>query len=358
MSTTATVDTNEGWTFPGRSRTSEFPTTTESDNESTELPTCNENPNDWGIAAATTDGWDTPPAAPSPPLSAVGQPCTDDHTYLHWTACYDDYCNTHHQSKDNNYDPRPSHRRRRATNCNCTLPHPNELLEVTRERRLNPIKACADWHRGKCVCPECRFLVNIENHHLRCSATAPHAPLADVTPPQEDQEATPAGHTPDPATDPIAVATMTAALQDEQLTLLGEIVTMIHQTTTWDARRNHVVHRTLAQRINEFYDADQQQLQQMANTLGAIITEQQRMNEQLQAQQQASRPVCIYRTPIRCQTLTTRHDLTGASVWTGNVLSRTWRDRLLGAGAGATLTLVALWLVLVSAAAATVLLRA
>jgi len=39
-------------------------------------------------------------------------------------------------------------------------------------------------------------------------------------------------------------------------------------------------------------------------------------------------------------------------------LSRTWRDRLLGAGAGATLTLVALWLVLISAAAAAVILRA
>jgi len=49
--------------------------------------------------------------------------------------------------------------------------------------------------------------------------------------------------------------------------------------------------------MNEFHDADQQQLQQMTNTLGAIITEQQRMNEQLQARQQASRPVRIYRTP-------------------------------------------------------------
>jgi len=40
------------------------------------------------------------------------------------------------------------------------------------------------------------------------------------------------------------------------------------------------------------------------------------------------------------------------------LVSRTWRDRLLGAGTGATLTLVALWLVLVSAAAAMVILRA
>jgi len=133
---------------------------------------------------------------------------------------------------------------------------------------------------------------------------------------------------------------------------------MIHQTTTWDARRNHVVHRTLAQQMNEFHYADQQQLEQMTNTLGAIITEQQRMNEQLQAQQQASWPVRIYRTSIRRRTLVTRYDFTGASVWTGDVLSRTSHDRLLGAGAGATLTLVVLWLVLVSAAAAAVILRA
>ena len=121
----------------------------------------------------------------------------------------------------------------------------------------------------------------------------------------------------------------TVALQDEQLAFLGEIVTMIHQTTTRDTRRNHVVHQTLAQRMNEFHDADEQQLQLMANTMGAIITEQQRMNEQLQARQQTSQPVrihcrpIIHRTPVRCRTLTTQHNLPGASVWTGDLLSRT-----------------------------------
>jgi len=260
MSTTATVDTNEGWTFAGRSRTSEFPITSSANNEQTELAT-NEPNNDWGIAATTTNRWGAPPAAPSPPVSAAGQPHTNDDTSLHWTACYDDYCNTHRQSKDNNYYPRRSHRRR-ATNCNCPLPHPNELLEVTRERRLNPAKACADWYRGTRVCPECRFLVNMENHHLSCSAAAPRETLADIMPPQEDQEN-------------INPTAATAALQDEQLALLGEIVTMIHQTTTRDARRNHIVHRTLAQRMNELHYADQLQLEQMTNTLGGIITEQQ-----------------------------------------------------------------------------------
>jgi len=223
---------------------------------------------------------------------------------------------------DNYYQQRGNDRRwRNHRPSSCPHTHPFELVEVIRNQHLNPCKVCADWQKGKRICPECRFLVNMENHHLHCSAAAPQNPLAEVTPPQEDQEAAPAGHTPDSATDYIAVATMTAALQDEQLTLLGEIVTMIHQTTTRNARCNHVVHQTHARRMNEFHNMDQQQLQQMSNIRGAIITEQQRMNEQLQARQQASRPVHIYHTRIRRRTLMTRHDLARASVWTGDILS-------------------------------------
>jgi len=334
MSTTATIDTNEGWTFADDNPAPEFPTTTEPDNN-------------WGM----------PPTAPSPPLSAEGQPRANDHASLHWTACYDDYCGAHRQIKNNNYYPRRGNDRRRRNHqqCDCPHAHPYELAEVIRVRHLNPRKACADWHKGKRVCPDCRFLVNMEDHHLRCQTTAQRTPLADITTPQEDQ-----GNTAPPeeatANDETHVATP-AALRDEQISLLHDIVTMLHHTTTRDARRNHVVHRTLAQRMNEFHDADQQQLQQMTNTLGAIITEQQQMNEQLQARQQASRPVRIYRSPIR-RRITTPRDLAGASVWTGGVLSRTWRDRLLGAGAGAAFTLVILWLVLVSTAAAAVILRA
>jgi len=321
MSTTATVDTNEGWTFADRSHTSDFSTTTPTDNEQTMA----EPTNDWSLAtqAMTTDGWNVP-TAPSPPLSAIGRPRQDDHASLHWTACYDNYCSVHRQMKDNNYDPHKSRRPCRMQFCDCPLPHPDELLAVTRERRLHPVKAYTDWHRGKRVCPDCRFLMNPEDHHLRCSAAAPRAPLANITPPQEDQENK--NRTDNPAVDPAATAAVAAALQDEQLTLLGEIITMIHQTTTRDARRNHVVHRTLAQRMNEFHDADQQQLQRMATTMEAIIAEQQRMNEQLRTRQQASRPVRIYRTPIRHHPVTppprnTPRDLAGASVWTGGILS-------------------------------------
>jgi len=115
MSTTATVDTNEGWTFTGNNSRSKIPVTTE------QL-------NDWGIAAqaTTTDRWDAPPAAPSPPLSAVGQLWTNDHASLHWTTCYNDYCGVHHQMKDNNYYPQRSNgRRRNRQMCDCPMPHPD-----------------------------------------------------------------------------------------------------------------------------------------------------------------------------------------------------------------------------------------
>jgi hypothetical protein len=44
------------------------------------------------------------------------------------------------------------------------------------------------------------------------------------------------------------------------------------------------------------------------------------------------------------------HDLAGASVWTGDVLSQIWRDMLLGAAAGATLTIAGVWFALVTGA--------
>jgi len=253
--------------------------------------------------------------------------------------------------KDDNYYPQRGDDRRRRTHrpCSCSHAHPFELAEVFRNRHLNPRKAGADWQKGKRVCPDCRFLVNLEDHHQRCQTTAQRTPLADITPPQEDQEAAGPGEgTPDPAT---------ATLQDEQLGLHGEIVTMIHQVTTQDAHRNHVVQRNLAQAMNERYEAEQQQLRRITRTLTEITNEQRRINSHLSARQQANPPVRIHRSPIRRHHTTTRRDLAGASVWTGGVLSQTWCDRLWGAAAGATITLDALRLVLVSTAAASVLVR-
>ena len=92
MSTAATIDATEGWIFA-------------INNQNVELPTRTEPDNNWGIPATTIHGWDAPPTPPSPPLSAMGQPRADDHSSLHWTACYDDYYGVHRQIKDNNYYP-------------------------------------------------------------------------------------------------------------------------------------------------------------------------------------------------------------------------------------------------------------
>jgi len=216
-STAATIDTTKGWTF-----TSEFPTMTAPDD------------NNWGIPTTTTNNWDALPTAPTP------RPDTDDHASLHWTACYDNFYSVHLQTKDNNYYPCIS-RHHCPQIYDCPLSYPEELLQITREQCLNPRKACAAWHKGKRVCTDCRFLVQMENHHLHYSAV----PLADIAPPQ--QEAAPIEHAPEPS----------AMQQDEQIALLTEVVTLIHQTTTQHALRYHMAQRTLEEQMDEIHDADQ-----------------------------------------------------------------------------------------------------
>jgi len=252
--------------------------------------------------------------------------------------------------KDNNYYLRQGNDRchRNHQQCDCPHAHPYELAEVISVRHLNPRKAYADWQKGKRVCSDCRFLVNLDEHHQRCQTTAQRALLADITPPpQENTE--PAGEAENPR--PNAAAPASPTLQDVQICLLGEIFTTIHQTVTQEARHNHGIQRLLAKTIRDHHAADQQQLQTMAHTLAETITKQQRLNQQqIQARQQDNRPVRIYHHPLALN----RPDLAGAAVWTGDVLSRIWRNRI-SVASGTALTLVNLWLFLISAAAVVVL---
>ena len=238
------IDTNKGWTFPDDNNPiPEYPATTEPDNN-------------CGI----------PPAAPSPPLFTVGHPHTNDHASLHWMACYDDSCNTHRQIKDNNYYPRRgnNHRRRSHQQCDCPNAHPYELAEVIRVRHLNPGKAYADWQKGKRVCPDCRFLVNWNDHHLRCQSTAQRAPLADITPPQAAPVADKENPNAEGATPP-----------DDQICLLAEIITTVQNTVIQEAHHNYGIQRLLAQTMRDQHNTDQRQLRRMARTLKTITAEQQ-----------------------------------------------------------------------------------
>jgi hypothetical protein len=123
------------------------------------------------------------------------------------------------------------------------------------------------------------------------------------------------------------------------------------------AQRVIVDHQTqLAPRL-ERQDADREQLGRMIHEVRQITAEQRRVTNQLNAQRRdwldarlhasrTQRPFFRASPPRRTPDL----DLAGASVWRGGVLSRIWRDRLLGAAVGAVITTAGLWVAAVSAA--------
>jgi len=101
-------------------------------------------------------------------------------------------------------------------------------------RHLNPRKACADWQKEKQVYPDCQFLVNLNDHHLRCQSTVQRAPTADIAPPQEAPVA--AKENPD-----ADAATPT----DDQIRLLAEIITTVQNTVIQEAHHNYGIQRLL-----------------------------------------------------------------------------------------------------------------
>jgi hypothetical protein len=303
-----------------------------------------------------TSSWDSIPAPPPLPPTVFKEP---DHASLHWSYCYNDYCETHRHAKDNNnYHPRRaegSRRRgpRRQQACECNAPHPHELASAIRTKHLNPRKACADWNKGKRVCKACGYLVRLEGHEERCGANA--SPPAEVKTEEEENEAPPAAHENE---DPENLA-----IGHDEAPDIGNLIrttAIAQQLATISlvaAQRVIVDHQTqLAPRL-ERQDADHEQLGRMIHEVRQIATEQRRVTNQLNAQRRdwlnvrlrasrIQRPSFRASPPRRTPNL----DLAGASVWRGGVLSRIWRDRLLGAVAGAAITAAGLWVVAVSAA--------
>jgi hypothetical protein len=356
--TIITNDATEGWTFT--------PTTEQAlqDGAPAQFPTTTPADDGWGIppAATTTDGWNHIPAAPSPPLSAAEQPRTNNHASLHWTACYDDGCSIHRQDKDFAYYPRRANgqHRRNHQRCDCQHAHPFELAEVIRNRHLNPRKACQDWRRGKRVCHRCRFLVNIENHEDRCQTTGERAPLAEL--PTGDQENQEPAATAATSAEAATTAATTAAADEarEALDIIRAGFLVLHEDanrTTALAQQLRVTQRGEAQAGQERHQATQQQLQRVTQVLEGVLRNQRFLVDHAGYQLRQNRrpapgpqrsPICRRTKPL---------DLAGASVWTGGVLSRTWRDRLLGAAAGAILTIAGLWFALVAAATVSYIFR-
>jgi hypothetical protein len=208
------------------------------------------------------------------------------------------------------------------------------------------------------VCHRCRFLVNPENHEDRCQTTGERAPLADL--PTENQEPAAATATNAETTTP-GEANPATDEDQEALEAIRAGFRGLHEDairTPMFVRLLQASQRGEAQAGEERHQATQQQLQQVTHVLEGVLRNQKFLVDHAGYQlRQSRRPAPgPQRSPIY-RRRTRPHDLAGASVWIGGVLSRTWRDRLLGAAAGAILTIAGLWFALVTGATASYIFR-
>jgi hypothetical protein len=227
-----------------------------------------------------TSGWDGIPAPPPLPSTIYEEPtmtrsATTTHASLHWSHCYNDYCEIHRHVKDNhNYHPRHTERSRRQgprrqQACECGAPHPAALANVIRAKHLNPRKACADWNRGKRVCRVCGYLVRLEGHEERCGANA--SPPAEVKTEEEENEAPPAAHENE---DPENLAIGNDQAPDiNNLIRTTAIAQQLATISLVAAQRVIVDYQTqLAPRL-ERQDADHEQLGRLIHEVRQITTE-------------------------------------------------------------------------------------
>jgi hypothetical protein len=112
-------------------------------------------------------GWNCP-TTPLPPT------LYNAHDDIYWSFCYDAYYTTHLDTKqDNYYFPGAGSanqvKQHLNPSCNSRMKHDPEFDAVIKAKYLNIRKACRAWGRGKRVCYNCRFVVNIDRHGELCS---------------------------------------------------------------------------------------------------------------------------------------------------------------------------------------------
>jgi hypothetical protein len=292
---------------------------------------------------AEAQGW----ARSTSPLPATIYNPHDDE---HWSFCTDDNCQTHLQSKQNsNYWPKAASRRgRRNSPCGCGQPHHPDLDRAIRTKHLNPNVACRAWSRGKRVCHECGYVVNLDGHQERCSER-PSAPSPPLSPwpnihegqPQNDdsmivEDGSDKENTPprepsaQPGTKENPIHIHEDEPQQEDVNMLDILAAATHaQEVATRAQEVATVSVAVSRRILR------EGRQQLAVTLereNADATRLERMVRELRGALSVPRPVHQRRhngtrRPFRNR----RARLVGASALKRGVMSRTVRDMLFGA---------------------------
>jgi hypothetical protein len=91
------------------------------------------------------------------------------HNDMHWSFCQDPYYTMHINAKqNNNYFPgigiASQNQQYCNQHCDCGIKHNPELDTIIRVKYFNVWKACRAWGKGKCVCYDCGFLVNLDGY--------------------------------------------------------------------------------------------------------------------------------------------------------------------------------------------------
>jgi hypothetical protein len=198
----------------------------------------------------------------------------------------------------------------------------------------------------------------MDGHEARCGATSAARPSQPPPAEVKTEEEEAAQTLDEPNGDPEDLAVEQDEAPDiNNLIRNTAIAQQLATISLVAAQRVITEHQAqLAPRL-ERQDEDHEQLGRMLQEVRQVTAEQRRVTNQLNAQRRdwldarlrASR---IQRQPFRATPLrrTPNLDLAGASVWRGGVLSRIWRDRILGAAAGAVITAAGLWVAAVSVA--------
>jgi hypothetical protein len=273
----------------------------------------------------------------------------DLHNDMHWSFCQDPYCTTHlHAKQNNNYFPgmvtASQNQQHCNQHCDCGMMHDPELDAVIRAKHLNVRKACRAWGKGKRVCYDCGFLVNLDGHEERCSvANQTRSSPPDI---RMDEAPVPAGEDRHHHYEQYLRGGHDEEAEEREKTISTELpdvlvpaIAIPEGITVNLSLSQQVIGDTQGAGIGalQHRDYDSAHLERMVREVCYITQQQWEVAQQISEQ-------CRYE--IQRSVLRGCTSLVGALAWRGELLSQTTRAMLLGA----VIAIAGLWIITITMA--------